>query len=402
MLDMTVLQRVLRETTETLARELARPTSVAPDWSEFEWAVARAVAAMHGVSPLLSLNLRWRGPAGWRDFLDEQHRHTAARHLRISSLLVSIDQRTCEAGIGAVALKGVALHSLGLYSPGERPMADIDLLVKPEDADQTRLLLESLGYRAYPPGWKEQVFTPLEDRTPGKLGEHLDNNIKIELHQRICEMLPCRITDMSTQIFPLHSKPGLNGYASLASLMTHVCLHAAGAMAHQGLRLLHLHDLASLAARMTAADWVEFTGGGEEQRLWWAFPPLRLASVYFTQAIPPEVLTALESVCPRWLARMSRRKLLADVSYSYLWVDAFPGIEWTRSLREVLGYIESRVRPDHALLAERKITANTQAWAAGSGWTAMSHGRRMLRWLTSRPARPVTMHSVNAAVTPPP
>lgn len=43
------LQAALRETTERLANELAEPTDTAPDWSGFEWNIARAVAAMHGV-----------------------------------------------------------------------------------------------------------------------------------------------------------------------------------------------------------------------------------------------------------------------------------------------------------------------------------------------------------------
>ncbi len=60
------LQTTLRRLTETLAIEVARPSATAPDWSDSEWLLARAVAAIHGISPLLSRSLRWRGavPAG--------------------------------------------------------------------------------------------------------------------------------------------------------------------------------------------------------------------------------------------------------------------------------------------------------------------------------------------------
>ena len=61
-----VLQAALRKTTETLACELAHPSTAAPDWSEFEWRVAKAVAAMHGVSPLLSTSAPLAGPL-WLD-----------------------------------------------------------------------------------------------------------------------------------------------------------------------------------------------------------------------------------------------------------------------------------------------------------------------------------------------
>ena len=60
---LSVLQRALRKTTETLAREVARPGPAVPDWSGFEWHIARAVVAIHGVSPLFAGALRWHGGA---------------------------------------------------------------------------------------------------------------------------------------------------------------------------------------------------------------------------------------------------------------------------------------------------------------------------------------------------
>src|ERR1700722_13729009 len=87
------LDGMLRRITECLAQELGCPTQIAPDWSEFEWIVARAVAAMHGVSPLLARALRWQGPAGWAGLLEEQRAHTAKRHIRIDDLLLRLDQR---------------------------------------------------------------------------------------------------------------------------------------------------------------------------------------------------------------------------------------------------------------------------------------------------------------------
>src|SRR6266404_701473 len=81
----------LRNTTETLARELAHPTESTPGWSPFEWQVAQAVCAMHGVSAVLSGKLRWQGPAHWTEFLRDQRAHTARRYERIKELLALID-----------------------------------------------------------------------------------------------------------------------------------------------------------------------------------------------------------------------------------------------------------------------------------------------------------------------
>jgi hypothetical protein len=394
----TAFQGTLRRITETLARELACSTQLAPDWSDFEWIIARAVAAMHGVSPLLSKTLRWEGPASWMTFLEEQRIHTATRHIRIAELLQRIDERGRADGIAAVALKGAALHAIGLYAIGERPMADIDLLVQPKDAERMARLLESLGFYQACASWKERVFTPMVERAVSGLGEHSNNNVKIELHERICEKLPWRITDVTDCVFPTQAHPGVNAYPSTASLMIHLLLHAAGAMAFQALRLLQLHDLAQLSSRMTEADWDEVLAHSRRGgRLWWAFPPLNLASRYFSSRIPSRVLAALADDCPFVLGMVSRRSTLYEVSYSYPCVDAFPGVEWAQSIREVLEYAVSRVRPGAEHVALREQAAKSQAWASQSEWARLSQGRRIVRWVTSRPPRAVTMHAVSAA-----
>jgi hypothetical protein len=394
----TAFQGTLRKITETLAGELACPTQRPPDWSDFEWKIARAVAAMHGVSPLLSKTLLWQGPAGWMTFLEEQRIHTATRHRRIAELLQRIDERGRAAGIAAVALKGAALHAIGLYAIGDRPMADIDLLVRPADAEGLARLLESLGFREAWASWKERVFTPIVESAVGALGENSNNDVKIELHERICERLPWRLTDVTDCVFPTQARPGVNPYPSTASLMIHLLLHAAGAMAFQSLRLLHLHDLARLSSRMGEADWDQVLAQRRRGGLWWAFPPLNLAARYFSSCIPSSVLAALADDCPLILKRVSRRKTLYDVSYSYPCVDAFPGVEWSRSIREVLEYAVNRVRPSAGQIALRGHSAKSDAWASQNQWARLSQGRRIVRWVASRPPRAVTMHAVSAAL----
>jgi hypothetical protein len=373
------LQVTLRKITETLAQELASPTRIAPDWSEFEWIVARAVAAMHGVSPLLSRVLRWRGPAGWTEFLEEQRAHTAKRHARIDRVLQRIDQRAREAGVAAVALKGAALHAMSLYAVGDRPMADIDLLVRPADAGSTARMLESLGYREAGKSWKERVFEPVDDRASDDLGEHCDNNVKIELHERICERLPWRITDASELIFPAQPRPGLNAYSSKASLMTHLLLHAAGSMTTKALRLLHLNDIALLSSHMTESDWDEVLAyGSSGPRLWWAFPPLKLASRYYASRIPNRVLTALAAECSYLLEKVANRRMLY--------------------VREMAGYVASRLRPSAEHVVQRQHLAKVHLWAKQDQWARLSQRRRILKWVTSRPTRSLTMHAVAAAL----
>jgi hypothetical protein len=393
------LHVALRKITEKLAGELGSPTRLAPDWSDFEWLIARSVAAMHGVSPLLSRKLLWRGPPGWMQFLEQQRSHTEKRHARIAELLQSVDRLAREAGVAAVGLKGPALYAMDLYAIGDRPMADIDLLVRPRDAQRAARLLESLGYHEFLRSWKEQVFSPLDERIPGALGEHSNNIIKIDLHERICERLPWFLTDATEFIFPSRAQAGLNSYPTTASLMHHLLLHAAGSMTIRSLRLLQLNDLAQLSSRMTSSDWDQLLASSERQPgLWWALPPLRMVSRYYPSKIPARVLAAVAEDCPYVLNRITANRTLYDVSYSYPWVEAFPGIEWAQSIREMMGYAATRILPNSRHIELRKKVATSEAWAAGNQWSRLSQTRRVLRWLSSRPTRSVTMHAVNAAL----
>ncbi len=391
------IPRALRKITETFARALAGQIDSSPSWTDFEWIVARAVAAMHGISPLLSNLVHWDGGPGWRQFLQHQRMHTAHRHARMNELLQRVDRKATEEGIPVLALKGTALHAMGLYAIGDRPMADIDLLVRPVDAKRMATVLELLGFRQSTVSFKERVFTPLHAHPPDELGEHSNNDLKIDLHERICERLPLCITDATEDIFPSQPRAGLNGYPSKSSLMIHLLLHAAGSMPTKVLRLLQLHDIALLSSQMSASDWKAILDTQSVRRLWWAFPPLKLTSRYYPSIIPGSVLSTLASECPLLLRNIAAGRKLFDVSYSYPWVDAFPGIEWSRSLPEALEYAANRLWPSANLLAARKHVAKSETWAH-SEWSQLSQSRRVLRWIASRPTRPVTMHAVFAAI----
>jgi hypothetical protein len=397
-----VLHATLRMITERLAGELARPTGAAPDWSELEWLLARGVAAIHGVSPLLATGLKWDGAPGWKPFLEAQRAHVAARHRRIEDLLNQLDVRLREEALAMVGLKGTALHAVGLYRAGERPMADVDLLVHPRDAKRAGQLLESLGFSESYANWKHQVFMPTAREVHAGLGEHAQNYLKIELHQRVAEILPLRITDVTDHIRPHRPHPGLNAYPSKAALIIHLLIHAASAMAYRSLRLLHLHDIALLASRMSDSDWGELLEHGQNAGgPWWALPPLQLTARYYDTAVPKDVLGALANHCQWTLRRATRHQSLSDVSHSYPWIEAFPGIGWCRSVAEMLELIASRIRPGEDMLRLRKLMVETEVTVAQTDWGRLSQGQRMLRWVVSRQPRADTLHAVRNALAQP-
>ena len=393
------VQAALHRITESLATGLARAAAERPAWSELEWRLAPAVAAIHGISPLLAAALRWQGPPHWVSFLAEQRRHTLLRQRRIEELLATLDECSRSAGIAVVALKGVALQRAGVYAAGERPMADLDLLVHAADVETAVAVLLALSYRDAGTTWKHQGFDP-PDAEPGTiLGEHADNPIKIDLHHRISERLPLAPADLTDLVHPPHAQPGLNGYPCTAALLAHVLAHAAGSMTHRGLRLIQLCDIARLACSMTDADWQDLLRmHGSDGRLWWAAPPLTLTARYFPEAIPRQARARLEQDCPWVLRRVVRRRTLADFSYSHLYIDPMPGLIWARSASQALRYVGSRVFPGREQRAQMQVVARTGPWSAEPRWHRQSQARRVLQWLSSRPTRTETLQPVRAAL----
>jgi hypothetical protein len=397
--SLKIVKRGLRLTTEALAADMTpdQPTGATPVWSELEWRLASAVAVAHGVSPLLSQSSRWQNP-GWKRFLADQRTHVEHRHERIAILLESIDHDARAMNLAIVPLKGAALHALGIYRPGERPMADIDLLVREEDVGQSIRLLIELGYEESFVVWKHRVFKPANGKPIVGLGEHRDTPINIELHTRIQERLPLTAVDITERIFPRSPRAGLNSYPSEGALMSHLLLHAAGNICHRSLRLLHLHDIARLSARLSAADWNALLDAHAAEGIWWALPPLHLVERYYAGSVPASVLERLELQCHPLLKLVSKHQTLTQVSCSELWHHTLQGVEWLRSLREFRHYIGNRVRPPDEARREYADMVRTQLWLQQKSWVTLSRGRRLLALLTRPLPRMDTLYVVRAAL----
>lgn len=394
------LQAALRHTTERLCSELASPGSVPPDWSAPEWIVARAAARIHGIAPLLASRLRWQGPEGWASFVEEESVDTQTRHLQVMELLRRLHERLRRAGVAAVPLKGAALYAAALYGPGERPMADVDLLVRSCDLETASATLQELGFQESLRLWKNRLFRVSEPGDHAQTQEACEDRVKVELHERICEMLPVRLVDISASIFPRDAAPGVNPYPSRAALIAHLLLHAAGSIVDRALRFIQLLDIAVLSDRATSEDWrAVFCIGQEQQPPWWALPPLALTARYFPGRIPQQVLDTARSCCPPALRRISKRQRISEVSLSYPWIGAFPAIGWIRSPGEALGYIAARLVRGKEATSLRKLASSTEPGLSPKErhWLAESQMTRILRWAVARPGRPLSMRAIRKA-----
>ena len=209
-----------------------------------------------------------------------------------------------------------------------------------------------------------------------------------------------RAVEVSNLVFPAVPHPGLNPYPSSAALMLHVLLHASGAMILRELRLLHLNDIARLCAVMSAQDWEELFRLGQttqDPTLWWTYPPLALADRYY-QCVPKEILTRVARACSGLLRRAYRHRCVTKASISYLWISAFPGIEWSRSTGEMVRYVLRRLVPSPETLALREEFAAAQPGVSGGSWAQTSQLQRMLRWVISPQARQATLSTVQASM----
>lgn len=393
------LAAALRKTTEHLARELVQPSVAPPDWTELEWAIARSVAAMQGTSTLLANNLRWRGPPAWQLFLAEQSEQSVLRDARIGELLQRLDGATQNAEIGCVGLKGAALRALGLYRPGERPMGDVDLLVRTVDLPSAEAVMRAIDYREAYTTQRHAIYEPERKAVVRDLGEHVDNPLRIEIHTEVSEPLPVRMVDITLRLQPVSAQLGLNAYPSTAALMLHLLLHAAGNMLAHALRQIQLHDIAELARRLTDGDWGTLLATPRSQEnLWWAFAPLALTARYYPGSIPPKILGEVRVSCPLQLRLAIARDTLTDVSWSNLRIHAFPGIAWSRTPVEALRYVRSRVVPSRKSMADLQACVQAAPQLSRIPWYGIPHHKRIARWLFSRPPRVQTMMCVAAAL----
>ncbi len=230
-------------------------------------------------------------------------------------------------------------------------------------------------------------------------GEHIDNPIKIDLHTRITGRLPARETDITSVVFPEGAPAGLNSYPSTSALMAHLLLHAASNMRGRALRFIQLHDIAMLATQMRVEHWHELlrlrTGNSG---LWWALAPLELTNRYFSKSIPREVIDATAPGCPWLLRKAIRRHTLLDVSWARLRIQAFPGIEWSRSLPEALLFMARRIVPDRARSGRLLAVTTKSTYGASVPWYGLSQRGRIWRWVVSSPPRVQAIYPIRVAL----
>ena len=103
-------------------------------------------------------------------------------NVRMMHTLERITERFNQVGIPLMVLKGAALHLTLLDRPDERPMTDVDLLIKPEHYDRAFALLEDLGGLRGESLVREDFFPRFHYEIDYTIGNIYP--VKIDLHVR--------------------------------------------------------------------------------------------------------------------------------------------------------------------------------------------------------------------------
>jgi hypothetical protein len=213
-----------------------------------DWSVLAEQATRHGVASLVSWYLNQACPEGAPAPLGDQFRQNAGRNLLLTAELLRLLDIFEAASIPLVPFKGPALAWSLYENPALREMIDLDVLVRPRDADRAIALLRSHGYRSSLSCVDTRFFASDQEM-------HLDREdgqVAVDLHWGLLpRFLPLDASAFFERIAPVP----IAGRRVLTfcpeDLLLFLCVHGSK---HGWTRLAWLCDVARLIDRC-AVNW---------------------------------------------------------------------------------------------------------------------------------------------------
>lgn len=286
-------------------------------WGPPEWAAARYAALVHGIAPLLAARLAG-GPA-WpalhpalQAYLADQRARNGERLALMRAELAAILAAAAAAGLEALPLKGAVLVEHYYAEPALRPMADLDLLVRPAQLARLDRLMAGLGMRVVEETPRHRAYQRGEAHVASWDGEHPANPRGVEVHTAVGERMRAISYDITATMWAGATAGRYAGAPGLtprpAALLHHLLIHTCHNMVNRRLRLIQLYDLALVAPHLGEADWralAEAATRAGEARLLYA--PLALAERAFGPLAPQAAREALAQGAPPALRRLVAR-----------------------------------------------------------------------------------------------
>ncbi|MEA3470757.1 MAG: nucleotidyltransferase family protein [Thermodesulfobacteriota bacterium] len=260
-----------------------------------EWSEIEASAGRLGVEPLLHKHLSQERYAGYvpdeaLHLLKESYHRQSIRSLRIYGQLGRILESMNQADVPTILLKGTCLAKWIYGDISLRPMNDIDILCRDEDAGAAQDVFRGLGY--------EQVRTVAQSKFHEQVSlskKHLPpfskpNAVRIEVHTDIFAGVPCRTREMDRvweKAIPLDSD-GLEVNAlSLEHQLLHLFFH------------LHHHFMSRNVTLYWFCDIHEFVERYGEEIDW-----KKLQAIAESLGIASRIATFFDLLIRHWKTRI--------------------------------------------------------------------------------------------------
>lgn len=262
------------------------------DWSPATWETFQFVCRVHGIALLLHEKLKG---AEWIDdtlqsWLTEQYASNAQRIAKMHGELKEILALFAQNNIQLIPLKGSILSANFYKDPACRPMADLDLLIRPEDFEASAELLGQLSYEWDVVHWKHTEFSKPDNRQViSKTCEHPENPRKVEVHLHCRETFGGPTVDL-TDLMWANSTPGeLLGEPTtipkLEALWLHLLVHNTYHTWQGKGRLIQLVDLTQITPQLD--DPLPLLNSIDAR---FTYPSLTLLKKFFPDAVEDSLL----------------------------------------------------------------------------------------------------------------
>jgi hypothetical protein len=289
---------------DVLTSLLARREGVAQRLATVDWEGLVRLAAQQGVSRVVYGRLCQFGlvPPVPGEQLRDACRANAARNLLLFSELGKLLRAAQTARVPVIPLKGAFLAEAVYGNIALRPMADLDLLVKPSDLPTAIEVLRTLGYESdqpFDPASQQARFQDMPPmRKPG--------GAMVELHWTLVTPLcGARIGQGELEGIWGRSVPAtVAGVPSLTlapeDLLLHLCMHASVHHRFADVGLKAFVDMAEVARHYEGAlDW---SGFAERANRWSVANGVRmaltLAQEWTDLRVPADVWAQLDGAAP--------------------------------------------------------------------------------------------------------
>ena len=315
-------------------------------------------------------NLDINIPNGLIEELKTASARTAASNLHLEARFEEVASTFNQAGIDLLALKGSVLSRLVYKRCDLRPMVDIDVMLKPDDALDGCGLFEQIGYSKGEDLLRPDFFPRFYYEVEYHSNEQLP--VKFDVHARPFRAGRYRATVPDDGFW--HGAVRMNvgkGWVLVPSperMLLHLCCHAA---LHGASRPLWLLDIKYYARTLTQDQWRDFL---QLARRWNLVHPVlfafRRAEAMFGKIVPGFVNDELECLLISWKDRLALWQAPRDAEHPicHLVVDVIMG----GRIRDRLSYLAAVAFPQRSHM--RSIYP-----VSHPGWLICAHFWRMAR-----------------------